>query len=66
MIATGCTVSPPIASLYIRAGWVMEGVIDKCILRENERDQYDKRCESCLNMLTKEFAVSPPCFDFST
>ena len=31
MVASGCTVSPPISSLCIRAGWVMGGVKDKYI-----------------------------------
>ena len=66
MIAAGCTISPPIASLCIRAGWVMGGVKDKYIFRENGGDQYVGRCASCLDMLSKEFSVSPPHFDFSS
>lgn len=66
MIADGCTISPPIASLCIRAGWVMGGVKDKYIFRENGGDQYVGRCASCLDMLSKEFSVSPPHFDFSS
>ena len=29
MVAAGCTVSPPIVSIFVRAGWVMGGVKDK-------------------------------------
>ena len=38
MVACGCTVSPPISSLCIRAGWVMGGVQDKYIRRANTGD----------------------------
>lgn len=65
MVAAGCTVSPPIVSLCIRAGWVLGGVKDKYLFRENAGDQYVGRCASCLDQLTKEFAVSPAYFDFS-
>ena len=65
LIASGCTVSPPISSLCIRAGWVMGGMKDKYIFNEKAGDQYVGRCASLLNQLTKEFAVSPPYFDMS-
>ena len=64
MIAAGCTVSPPIVALCIRAGWALGGVKDKYLFRENAGDQYVGRCASCLDQLTKEFSVSPPYFDF--
>jgi hypothetical protein len=65
MVAAGCTVSPPIVALCIRAGWVLGGVKDKYLFREGAGDQYVGRCASCLDQLTKEFAVSPPYFDFT-
>ena len=34
MVATGCTVSPPIVSLCIQAGWVIGVVKDKYFLGE--------------------------------
>ena len=64
-IASGCTVSPPIAPLCIRAGWVLGGMKDKYIFHENAGDQYVGRCASLLDQLSKEFAVSTPYFDFS-
>ena len=64
MIAAGCTVSPPIVALCIRAGWALGGVKDKYLFRENAGDQYVGRCASCLDQLTKDFAASPPYFDF--
>ena len=64
MVSAGCTVSPPIVSICVRAGWSMGGVKDKYLKRENASDQYVGRCASCLDQLDKSFAVSPPYFDF--
>ena len=66
LIASGCTVCPPISSLCIRAGWVMGGMKDKYIFREKAGDQYVGRGASLLDQLSKEFAVSPPYFDFES
>ena len=65
LIASGSTVSPPIAPLCIRAGWVLGGARDKYIFRENAGDMYVGRCASGLDQLSKEFAISPPYFDLS-
>ena len=65
MIAAGCTVSPPIISICIRAGWAMGGVKDKYLLYGCAGDEYVGRAASCLDQTTKEFAVSPPYFDYS-
>ena len=65
MVAAGCTVSPPIVSICVRAGWAMGGVKDKYLKRENAGDQYVGRCASCLDQLDKSFAVSPPYLDYS-
>ena len=64
-IASGCTVSPPIAPICIRAGWKIGGQKDTYIFHEAAGDQYVGRCASCLDQLSKEFSVSPPYFDFS-
>ena len=56
---------PPIVALYILAGWVLGGVKDKYLFSEKAGDQYAGRCTSCLDQLKKEFAVSPPYFDFT-
>ena len=40
MVAAGCTVSPSIVSLCIRAGWVLGGVNDNYLFQENTGDQY--------------------------
>ena len=34
MVATGCTVSPPIVSIYVKVGWVTRGVKYRYIKRE--------------------------------
>ena len=65
MVATGCTVSPPIVSICVRVGWVMGGVNDKHLERESEGYQHVGRCSSCLPVLSMDFAVSLPYFDFS-
>lgn len=64
MVAAGCTVSPPITSLCIRAGWVLGGVRDKYFKHQNAGDQYVGRCATGLDQTSKTFAVSPPFFDF--
>ena len=66
MVAAGCTVSPPIVSICVRAGWVMGGVKDRYLKRESAGDQYVGRCAAGLDQLCKGFAVSPPYFDFTT
>ena len=65
MVAAGCTVSPPIVSICVRAGWVMGGVKDRYLKRESAGDQYVGRCAAGLDQLSKRFAISPPYFDFT-
>ena len=65
MVASGCTVSPPIVSLCIRCGWVMGGVKDRYLKYEGAGDQYVGKCACGLDQLTKEFAISPAYFDYS-
>ena len=68
MVAAGCTVSPPIVSICVRAGWVMGGggVKDRYLKRESAGDQYVGRCAAGLDQLSKKFSVSPPYFEFSS
>ena len=65
MVAAGYTVSPPIVSLCLRAGWALGGVKDKYLFRENAGDMHTGRCSSCHDSGTKEFAISLVYFDFS-
>ena len=44
MVDTGCTLSPPIVSIYIRAGWVVGGVRENYLKRKSPGDQYVWRC----------------------
>ena len=43
----------------------MGGVKDKYLKRESAKDQHVGRCASCLPILSIDFSVSPPYFDFS-
>ncbi len=65
MVASGCTVSPPLISLCLRAGWVLGGVLMRYLKYEAAGDQYVGRCASGLDQLCSGFAISPPYFDFS-
>jgi len=64
-ICAGCTMSPPIVSVCIRCGWVMGGVKDRYLKYESAGDQFVGRCAACLDLLSSEFAIFPPHFDFS-
>ena len=64
MVAAVFTVSSPIVSICLRVGWIMDGVKDKYLFYEASGDHYVGRCATTLNILKKEFAVSPPYFDF--
>ena len=65
MVADGCTVSPPIVSICVRSGWVMGGVKDRYLKHESAGNQYVGCCTAGLDQLSKIFAISPPCFDFT-
>ena len=65
VISTGCTVSPPMASICLRAGWSMGNVKDRYIHYEKAGDQFCGRCVTGLSSLKKEFAVSPVHWDFT-
>jgi len=64
-VSAGCTVSPPLVSLCLRAGWVLGGVLMRYLKYEAAGDQYVGRCASGLDQLTSEFAISPPYFDYT-
>lgn len=66
MVAAGCTCSPPIVSICVRAGWSMGGVKDRYLKHEKAGDQYVGRCATCADQNSKDFAISPPYFDFSS
>ena len=62
--STGSTVSPPMASICLRAGWSMGPVKEKYIHYEKAGDQYVGRVVTGLNVNSVEFTVSPPYFNF--
>ena len=59
MVAAGYTVSRPIISICIRAGWVMGGVKYKYLKHKSAGDQYVGRCASGLNPLEKRLLLHP-------
>jgi hypothetical protein len=63
LAASGCTVSPSMASICNRAGWKMGGTRDKYIKYESAGDQFLGRTLCGLNSLVKEFSTSPPFFN---
>ena len=65
LISTGTTVSPPMASICLRANWSLGGVQSRYIKYEKAGDQYVGRTVCGLPIMKKEFAICQPFFDFS-
>jgi len=66
VVSIGCTVSPPIASICLRAGWTLGTTKDWCIHYNNKAgDQFCGRCVTGISSLKKEFATSPVYCDFT-
>eukprot|EP00980_Cylindrotheca_fusiformis_P027304 scaffold19845_cov136-Cylindrotheca_fusiformis.AAC.1 len=65
LVTTGCTVSPPMASVCLRAGWSMGAVKERYIHYEKAGDQFTGRSVTGISSLVKEFAVSPVYWDFT-
>ena len=65
MVATGCTVYPPIVALCIQVGWVLGEVKDEYLFRDKASYQYTGRCNSFLDQPIREFSDSPPYFYFT-
>ena len=59
MVYVGCTVSPPIVSIFIRSGWVMVGLKDNYLDSESSGDQYAGRHISELDQLEKRLLLHP-------
>lgn len=62
-VAGGCTVSPPIVAMCLRAGWSLGGVKDRNLFYVNAGDQYVNHCGSALKTETTEFAISRAYFE---
>ena len=65
LVSTGCTASPSMASICLRAGWTMGNVKDRYIHYEKAGDQYCGRCVTGISSITKSFAVSPVYWDYT-
>ena len=64
MSVSGCTVSPPIVSIYIQCGWAM-GCVKNGYLRYKEAgDQHAGQCNTGKYQLSKIFSLSPAYFGF--
>ena len=63
--ACGVTVSPPIASICIRANWKMPGVMNRYIRFESAGDMYVGKSVCGRDRMGEEFAESCPYFDFT-
>ena len=65
LVSCGCTVSPPMAAICLRACWSMGPVKDRYIHYEKAGDQFVGRSVTGINCMSTEFAVSPAYFDES-
>ena len=59
LVTTGCTVSPPMAAVCIRAGWSMGPVKDRYIHYEKAGDEFVGRTVTGITALDCNFAISP-------
>ena len=60
LVSAGCTVSPPMSSICLRACWSMGPVKDRYIHYEKAGDQFCGRYATGVSSLRIEFAVSTP------
>ena len=65
LVSAGCTVSPPMAAICLRAGWSMGPVKDRYIHYEKAGDQFVGRCATGISSLRKDFATSPVYWEFT-
>ena len=65
LVASGCTISPPIISICLRMGWSMGGVKDRYLKLAEAGDQAVGRRANLSDPLKKEYAISQPYFDFT-
>ena len=65
LVASGCTVSLPMASICLRACWSMGPIKDRYIHYEKAGDQFVGRTVTGLSSLSKEFAISPVHWDWT-
>ena len=65
IFATGCTVSPPMASICLRAGWSTIPIKDQYTHYKKVGDQFVGRSVTGISSLSKDFGISPVHWDFT-
>ena len=65
LVASGCTVSPPMASICLRACWSMGTIKDRYIHYEKAGDQFVGRSVTGISSLSVDFAISPVHWDWT-
>ena len=65
MVSSGCTVSPPMASICLRACWSMGPIKDRYIHYDKAGDCFVGRSATGISSCTIEFAVSPVYWDWT-
>jgi len=63
LVSAGCTVSPPMAAICLRASWSMGNVKDRYIHYENAGDEFVGRSVTGISSLSHNFATSPVYFE---
>ena len=63
--STGCTVSPPMASICLCVRWSMDPMRERYIHYKKAGDQFVGRTVCRLNCMSTEFGISPCYFDFT-
>ena len=66
IVCSGCTVSPPMSSIFLRACWIMGNVKDRYTHYKKAGDQCFGRSVTGISSLCKEFAVSPAYFELGS
>ena len=59
IVATGCTVSLPMASIFLRDGWIMRPIKDQYIHYEKAGDEFVGRYVTGISSLREYFGISP-------
>ena len=62
-VSAGCTVSPPMAAICLRAAWSMGNVKDRYIYYEKAGDEFMGRSVTDISSLSRHFATSPVYFE---
>ena len=65
VVANGYTFSPPMASIFLRSGWIMGTIIDRFIHYEKAGDQFVGLSVTGIYSLNKDFRMSPVHWDWT-